>query len=266
MPGVRVGVITGSGTYALPGLEVTEARERETPFGAVLVSEGRFAGADVLHVSRHEAGHRRLSNQVNHRGNVSALRDAGADLVLAVTVCGAVDPSLALGSVVVFDDLHFLANRLGDGSLCTLYTEPGMPGRGHWVYERPFSEPLREALLAGARAAGQEVTDGGCYGHVDGPRFNTATEIRMLAQCGVTAVSQTAGAETVLCGEAELPYALLGYVTDYANGVSLEPTPVSELARLVAASTDALAGCLRAAMAVLPASPPPPVGVQLRFD
>jgi purine nucleoside phosphorylase len=266
MPGVRVGVITGSGTYALPGLEVTDARERETRFGAVLVSEGRFAGVDVLHVSRHEPGHRRLSNQVNHRANVMALREAGAEAVLGVTVCGAVDSSLALGSVIVFDDLHFLANRLGDGSLCTLHTEPAAPGRGHWVYEQPFSGLLRAALLEGAREAGQEVTDGGCYGHVDGPRFNTAAEIRMLAACGVTAVSQTAGAETVLCGEAELPYALLGYVTDYANGVSLEPTPVSELARLVAASGEALAACLRGAIAQLTGAPPPPVGVHLRFD
>lgn len=266
MPRVRVGIITGSGTYALPGLEVSAALERKTPFGSVAVSEGRFVGVDVLHVSRHEPGHRRLSNHVNHRANVLALRDAGAEAVLGVTVCGAVDPELALGSLVVFDDLHFLVNRLPDGSLCTLHTEPGGAGRGHWVYERPFSAPLRAALLRGARAAGHETTDGGCYGHVDGPRFNTAAEIRQLAQCGVTAVSQTAGAETVLCGEAELPYALLGYVTDYANGVTLQPTPVSELARLVAASADALALSLRGAVAQLAGGAPPPVGVHLRFD
>jgi purine nucleoside phosphorylase len=266
MPGVRVGIITGSGTYALPGLEVAAARERQTPFGPVVVSEGRFAGVEVVHVSRHEPGHRRLSNHVNHRANVLALRDAGAEAVLGVTVCGAVDPNLALGSLVVFDDLHFLANRLPDGSLCTLCTEPGGPGRGHWVYEQPFSEPLRAALLHGSRAADLETTDGGCYGHVDGPRFNTAAEIRQLAHCGVTAVSQTAGAETVLCGEAELPYALLGYLTDYANGVSLEPTPVSELARFVAASADALALSLRGAVAQLAGAAPPPVGLHLRFD
>ncbi len=266
MPGVRVGIITGSGTYALPGLEVSAAHELETPFGAVVVSEGRFAGVEVLHVSRHEPGHRRLSNHVNHRGNVLALRDAGAEAVLGVTVCGAVDANLALGSLVVFDDLHFLANRLPDGSLCTLYTEPGGPGRGHWVYEQPFSEPLRAALLEGARGAGHEVTDGGCYGHVDGPRFNTAAEIRMLAQCGVTAVSQTAGAEAVLCGEAERPYALLGFLTDYANGVSLEPTPVSELAALVAASGEAFASSLRGAVQHLAGAAPPPVGWHLRFD
>ena len=168
---------------------------------------------------------------------------------------------------IVFDDLHFLANRLGDGSICTLYTEPGGAGRGHWVYERPFSDPLRGALLHGSRAAGYEVTDGGCYGHVDGPRFNTATEIRMLGQCGVIAVSQTAGAETVLCGEAELPYALLGYVTDYANGVSLEPTPVGRAGpagggEQRCARRESRA-CRRAAHRRGAA---PPVGVHLRFD
>ena len=151
--------------------------------------------------------------------------------MLAVTVCGSLDPELELGSLIVFDDLHFLANRLGDGALCTLYDEPGMKGRGHWIFERPFSDGLRAALLAGAREAARPVRDGGCYGHVDGPRFNTRTEIRMLQACGVTAVSQTAGPETVLCGEAELPYALIGYATDYANGVATEPTPVQEFVR-----------------------------------
>ena len=89
------------------------------------------------------------------------------------------------------------------------------------------------------------MRDGGCYGHVDGPRFNTRSEIRMLMGAGVTAVSQTAGPETVLAGEAKLPYALLGYATDYANGVKPEaPTPVEELIRLVAASTETFARTL----------------------
>ncbi len=92
------------------------------------------------------------------------------------------------------------------------------------------------------------MRDGGCYGHVDGPRFNTRAEIRGLAACGVTAVSQTAGPETVLCGEAELPYALLGYLTDYANGVQEEATPVATLIEMMAASTDAFASVLRAAL------------------
>jgi purine nucleoside phosphorylase len=263
---MRIGIITGSGTYALPDFEGAQTAQVTTEFGPALIAEGRFAGADVLHVSRHLAGHARLSHQVTHQANIAALRDRGADAILAATVCGAVDPDLPLGGLVVFDDLHFLANRLPDGSICTLHTEPGRPGRGHWIYEQPFSQPLREALLAGARDAGLTVRDGGCYGHVDGPRFNTKAEIRMLAACGVTAVSQTAGPETVLAGEAGIPFALVGYATDYANGVQDVATPVEELIRLIGASPEAFAATLTGAVGHAQSAVLEPVGTHFRFD
>jgi 5'-methylthioadenosine phosphorylase len=264
---MRIGIITGSGTYALPNFDARAPEEVATPFGAAVVTEGRFAGADVLHVARHGEGHRRISSQVAHRANIVALRDRGADAILAVTVCGALDPDLALGSLVVFDDLHFLSNRLPDGSVCTLHAEPGAPGRGHWIFDLPFAEPLRHALLDGAREIGHPVRDGGCYGHVDGPRFNTRTEIRSLMHVGVTAVSQTAGPETVLAGEAKIPYALLGYATDYANGVKPDdPTPVDELVRLIGASTETLAQALAAALPRLDGAELEPVGTHFSWD
>ena len=243
---MRVGVITGTGTYELPGLE----------------SEG----IELVHVSRHEPGHRRLSNHVDHRGNIQRLRDAEVDAIVAVTVCGAVDPTVPLGSLIVFDDLHFLTNRFADGSICTLHDTPGEPGRGHWIYENPFAEGVRQALLAGSREAGVPARDGGCYGHVDGPRFNTRAEIRALALAGVTAVSQTAGPETVLSGEAEIPYALIGYATDYANGVSEVPTPVEELVRLIGASGQTFTEVLAAALPLLRDADLTPPGTIYRFD
>ena len=268
-----VAIITGSGSYALAGLDAGAAQPHETPFGEALIASGRLAGRDVLHISRHEPGHRRLSNHVAHQANIWALREAGAAAILAVTVCGAVDPALELGSLIVFDDLHFLSNRLPDGSLCTLHTRPGGEGRAHWVFGSPFAPALRAALLEGAGAAAggsgagpaPAVWDGGCYGHVDGPRFNSASEIRTLAQAGVTAVSQTAGPETVLAGEAGIPYALLGFATDYANGVATEPTPVAELLRLVESSAAAFAAALAGAVAALPGDGIEPVGLQLGF-
>jgi 5'-methylthioadenosine phosphorylase len=263
---MRIGIVTGSGTYALSGFD-GEAQNVETRFGLARVSVARFAGAEVLHISRHGEGHARLSSSVTHQANISALRELGADAIVAVTVCGATDPSIQLGSLIVFDDLHFLANRLPDGSLCTLHTEPGRPGRGHWIFDGPFAPALRAALLEAAREAGHPARDGGCYGHVDGPRFNTRTEIRMLMNAGVTAVSQTAGPETVLAGEAEIPYALLGYATDYANGVKPdEPTPVEELVRLVGESTGTFAGVLAAAVPRVAQADLEPVGTHFRFD
>ncbi len=263
---MSVGIITGSGTYALPGLETGEVRTARTRFGPVELTAGRWHGTEVVHVSRHGEGHPRLSSHVNHRANIVALREAGAEVVLAATICGAVDPGLGLGELVVFDDLHFLANRLPDGSICSLYDREGIPGRGHWVYEGPFSEPLRRALLDGASAAGLSVRETGCYGHVDGPRFNTRAEIRMLAGCGVTAVSQTAGPETVLCGEAELPYALIGYVTDYANGVMEDATPVAQLTELMGRSTAALSATIAGALELIDPATVPATGTHFRWQ
>src|ERR687895_1388468 len=153
-----------------------------------------------------------------------------------------------------------------DEELGTFYSEPGDRRRGHWIFEDPFSEPLRQALLEGAREAGVEMRDGGVYGHVDGPRFNTRAEIRGLAACGVTHVSQTGGPEAVLCGEAELPYALLGYATDYANGVQEQPTPVQTLLDMMAASTATFAAVLEAAVPIAAAAELRPPGTVYRFE
>jgi 5'-methylthioadenosine phosphorylase len=264
---LKIGILTGSGTYALPGIEADGDPELVgTRYGTAPVTRGRFAGVDVLHISRHRPGHELLSSMVTHQANIAALKECGADAILSVTVCGALDPNLPLGSLVVFDDLHFLVNRLPDGSICTMFTQAGEKGRGHWIYEQPFCQHLREALLAGAAEAGNYAVDGGCYGHVDGPRFNTKTEIRMLQNCGVTVVSQTAGPETVLAGEAEIPYALLGYATDYANGVKADATPVEELIRLIEASGATFASTLAAAVPKIDPEQLAPVGTFFRFD
>jgi purine nucleoside phosphorylase len=262
---MEIGVISGSGTHALPGFEGGGPEPVETPWGDALVSRGRFAGVRVAHVSRHGEGHVRLSNHVTHRANIGALAALGVDAAIALTVCGAVDPSVELGSLICFDDLHFPANRLADGSLCTFYGEPGDPRRGHWIYEDPYAQPLRAALLEAAARSGLAMRDGGCYGHVDGPRFNTKAEIRGLAASGVTAVSQTAGPETVLAGEAELPFALVGYATDYANGVQAEPTPVERLLELIAASTETFARMLSDALPRIARAELAPTGVVYRF-
>jgi purine nucleoside phosphorylase len=265
---MSVAIITGSGTHALPGFENAEPVTAETPYGAVSLTRGTYAGVEAMHLSRHGDGHLRLSNQVTHRANIWALKELGASAVLACTACGAVDPALSLGQLIVFDDLHFIANRLPDGNICTFFTEPGDPARGHWIlHGGPFSPELRAALLAAALGASQVVRDGGTYGHVDGPRFNTPTEIAQLAACGVVAVSQTAGPEAVLCGELELPYALIGFVTDYANEVRPgETTPVAMLIELMGRSRAIFADVVRGAVTRAAATQPHAAGTVYRFE
>lgn len=266
---MAVGIITGSGAYTLPEFDSAQAVSVSTPFGQVELNEGEWGGVPVIHIARHGVGHERLSNLVNHRANVFALKSRGADVVIGLTACGACDPTLELGSLVIFDDLHFPSNRLPDGSLCTFFQNVGDPARAHWVlHGGPFSDGLVELLTQAATVAELSFQSGGAYGHVDGPRFNTPSEIAALAGCGVAAVSQTGGPETVLCGEVELPYALVGFVTDYANEVMPgEPTPVAALVALLGRAPEVFAALLREALPLIVAADPPPAaaGTVLRL-
>ncbi|HEU5007045.1 MAG TPA: MTAP family purine nucleoside phosphorylase [Jatrophihabitantaceae bacterium] len=244
---MRVGIISGSGSHDWPRLAAPDPRTCRTAYGSVELTFGSVSGVQVVHLSRHGAGHARLSNHVSHKANLTALLDAKVDCVISLTVCGAVDPQVELGSLIAFDDLYFPSNRLADGTLCTWHDAPGLTGRGHWIFDAPFSESLRETLVGAARDVGASVRDGGCYGQVDGPRFNSRAEIAALRAAGIAAVSQTAGPEVVLAGEAQLPLSVLGYVTDHANGVA-PPQPVTQLLELMAASTETFARVLEAAL------------------
>ena len=259
---MRVGIISGSGTYEWPVLEDPAQVLSRTLYGDVTLTTGRVAEIEVVHLSRHGRDHFRLSNHVDHRANITALLDAGVDCLISTTVCGAVDRAVELGSIVVFDDLYFPSNRLPDGSLCTWFSQQGGVGRGHWIFDRPFSTELRDAVIEAAQAIGVSQSTG-CYGHVDGPRFNTRSEIAALATFGVTAVSQTAGPEVVLAGEAGLPMALVGYATDYANGVSDQAEPVEALLARIGESTGVFSALVLALMSRL--GRPGPSGVVHRF-
>ena len=234
---IDVGVITGSGLYSFPG-EVREQRV-ESRFGEAVVQVGRVGGWRVGVIPRHGPGHRFLSNQIGYRANLATLSQLGARSVLATTVVGAVDPALHLGRPVLFDDLFFPDNRLPNGEICTIFTEPGDPERGHLILDQPFSPRLRSRIARAAKEMELGPTVGGVYGHTNGPRFETRSEISSFGAAGVAAVSLTCGPEAVLAGELELPYALIGFPVNYATGIG-EPGEKEDLDRMLSLSKEVL--------------------------
>ncbi|HIE09315.1 MAG TPA: phosphorylase [Armatimonadetes bacterium] len=243
---MRVGIITGTGTYELHFLESVGQKRVVTPFGEVTVNIGFHAGKEVVHLPRHGPNHEYLPHQINHRANIWAMREMGVKFVFATTVCGVVDPKVPLAKPILFDDLYFPDNRLGDGSPCTFFLRPADPERGHYIFSRPFSESLRERVKGAMESIGLEFEPEGVYGHVFSPRFSSRAEVRQWAMLGVKAISQTAGPEAVLCGELEIPYALLGFGVDYCNGVVPEPTPVEELEANLKRSKEVFSEVIRA--------------------
>lgn len=221
---VEVSIISGSGFYDFPDIQEQEDKQLETKFGEVTLVTGMAYGHRIAFLARHGSDHSLLPNKINYRANLVGLKNLGVKALILTSICGVLNPDIPLTRLFVFDDMYFPENRLPNGDLCTVFNEIGEMGRGHYMFGQPFSETIRNMLIAAA----DEPIPHGVYAHVNGPRFNSRPEIQMLQDYAMC-VSQTAGPEIVLAGELGIPCALLGFGVDYANGVAANPTPVEVL-------------------------------------
>jgi 5'-methylthioadenosine phosphorylase len=213
--------ITGSGLYDHDTLSTSDI---QTSYGPVSVQSGELNGNEVVMLARHGKNHRFLPHHIPHLAHFEALRQLDVTAVISCSVCGILNPDWELGKPVLVNDIYYPDNRLGDGRTCSLFQTPGEAGRGHLL-----ASSLIKSSLASAIRPLLDNPEEGVYGHVNGPRFNTRTEINALQTAGVDLISQTCGPEAVLANELELPYALVAFGVDYANGVHTEPTPVETL-------------------------------------
>ena len=237
-----IGFITGSGLYDFPELTSVEVNTR---YGKAQILKGEVGGNPVLILPRHGTGHHYLPHQIPHRANIAGLKEAGATSIVSCSVCGILNPAWSPGTPFVANDLLFSDNRLGDGSVCTFFTEPGEKGRGHLLASSFFHKGLSDEIKTEfAKLSGQ--VEEGCYAHAPGPRFNSVAEVRTMRQAGADFLSQTCGPEAVLANELELPYALAGFGIDYANGVAVEPTSVEELQSNLERSQEVFKSLIRA--------------------
>lgn len=234
---IDIGIITGTALKELSADR--EQRRVSTPYGEVDVATFPFGPWEVGNISRHGANHHHLPHTIPHRANLLALERLGARTVLAVSVVGAVDPELQLGRPVIFDDLYFPENRLPNGEPCTMFAQPGEKGRGHLIWDEPFSPRMRKKVELAAGDLGIEVNIGGVYAHTNGPRFESAAEIKALRAAGASAVSQTCGPEAILAGELGIPYCLVGFPVNYATGTAA-PEPKEELDNRLALAAQVL--------------------------
>lgn len=237
---MTIALISGSGFYELPELSQAADQTFITPFGEIVYRQGVWRGQSLVFIARHGRRHSHLSHQVNHRAHLWACRELAVNAVIACSVVGVVNPELPLGQLLLPDELYFPDNRLPEGEACTVFNTPGATGRGHLIASAHFNGALGHQLQAAAKTAGLPLSPQLTYGQVQGPRFNSRSEIKALRQAGVDIISQTLGPEAVLAGELELPYAALCFGVDYANGVQSEPTPLATLQANLQASKSQL--------------------------
>ncbi|MEM9145318.1 MAG: S-methyl-5'-thioadenosine phosphorylase [Pseudomonadota bacterium] len=206
-----IGVIGGSGLYALEGLEEASWQTAETPWGAPSdqILTGRLAGVRVAFLPRHGRGHRLPPTDIPYRANIHALKALGVTDVLSVSACGSFREEMAPGQFVLVDQfVDRTVNR--DKS----FFGPGLVA--HVSMAKPTCARLRAALAAEAGRLAIPIHDGGTYLCMEGPQFSSLAESRMYREhWGADVIGMTNMPEAKLAREAELCYATVAMVTDY---------------------------------------------------
>lgn len=205
-----IGVIGGSGLYEIDGLEDAQWIGVKSPFGEPSdeILFGRIGAVELRFLPRHGRGHRISPSELNARANIDALKRAGCTDLVAISAIGSLREELEPGRFVVVD--HFIDRTRDRAS--TFFTS-GMVA--HVSMADPVCERMSAMAAAAVEAAGGRVAHGGTYLAMEGPQFSTRAESHLYRQWGADVIGMTAMPEAKLAREAELPYALVGMVTDY---------------------------------------------------
>jgi 5'-methylthioadenosine phosphorylase len=205
-----LGIIGGSGLYAIDGLEDGEWVHVDTPWGepsdAILC--GRIAGVEVRFLPRHGRGHRIAPGRLNVRANIDAMKRLGVTDLLAVSAVGSLNAAMVPGDFVVAD--QFIDRTVGRAAS---FFDTGLVG--HVPMADPVCPRLSALAADAVAAAGGRVHRGATYLAMEGPAFSTRAESRLHRSWGCDLVGMTGMPEAKLAREAELPYALVAMVTDF---------------------------------------------------
>jgi 5'-methylthioadenosine phosphorylase len=208
--GWTIGIIGGSGLYAIDGLEDAEWRRVDTPWGQPSdeLLFGRIGNVNLVFLPRHGRGHAIPPSELNFRANVDALKRSGVTDILAISSIGSLEEDLPPGHFVVVDQfidrtVHRASSFFGTGMVA------------HVSMAYPVCERLSGFAAAAVEAAGGKVATGATYLAMEGPQFSTRAESLLYRDWGADVIGMTAMPEAKLAREAELPYALIGMVTDY---------------------------------------------------
>lgn len=205
-----IGILGGSGLYQLDALENPQWTHVDTPWGAPSddLLTGHIAGVKCVFLPRHGRGHHIGPSQLNFRANIDAMKRAGVTDLVSISAIGSLHEDMAPGDFIAVD--QFIDR--------TFAREKSFFGEGivaHVSMAEPTCPRLSDFAACAAEQAGAKVHRGGTYLAMEGPQFSSKAESHMYRSWGAHVIGMTAMPEAKLAREAELPYALLGMVTDY---------------------------------------------------
>lgn len=212
----RIAIIGGTGLSSLPGLTITHREMIETPFGppSSPLILGEIGNTEIVFLARHGGGHTIPPHQINYRANLWAIKESGANKIVAVAAVGGIRNDMLPGQLVFPDQIiDYTYSRKN-----TFYED--RQAVKHIDFTYPYSDEIRGMLIAGARKTTVDSVSDGTYAATQGPRLETAAEILRLEKDGCDIVGMTGMPEASLARELSLEYACCAVVANWAAGKS----------------------------------------------
>ena len=205
-----IGIIGGSGIYALEGLQDTVWNDVDTPFGppSDQLMSGTLNGVQIVFLPRHGRGHKIPPSELNFRANIDAMKQLGVTEILSVSAVGSLREDLSPGTFVIVD--QFI-----DRTFARIKSFFGTGMVAHVSIADPVCPRLGDALENAASGLDMEVIRGGTYLAMEGPQFSSRAESELYRNWGCDVIGMTNMPEAKLAREAELCYSTVAMVTDY---------------------------------------------------
>jgi len=217
---IKIGIIGGTGVYDPKILTGVSEENVKTEYGTIRVKVGEYKSKPVAFLARHGQDHAVPPHRINYRGNIMALKRLGVERIVATGAVGSLNLEMRPGEAVLVDQfIDFTKNRV------QTFFDDGEKGVLHVDMTGPYCLDLRKTIINAAQTLAMPLKSSGTYVCTEGPRFETPAEIKMYSAMGGDLVGMTSVPEVILAKEAEICYATIALVTNYAAGIS--PTPLT---------------------------------------
>jgi 5'-methylthioadenosine phosphorylase len=228
-----IGVIGGSGLYDIPGMEITDSAKLTTPYGepSDVYRIGRLSGKEVAFLPRHGSMHHIQPHKINYRANIWGFRELGVGKIISIGAAGGISERMKPGLITLPHQIIDITS----GRFSTFYDEDEVV---HVDFTEPFCRDLKEYLLAAAARSDLGVSDSGVYVCVNGPRLETAAEIKTFSLWGADMVGMTAMPEASLARELEICFANISVITNPAAGISAKRLTAAEVVAMMQSATE----------------------------
>jgi 5'-methylthioadenosine phosphorylase len=259
----RLGIIGGSGVYAIAGLRDVREERVASPWGepSDALRFGVLEGVEAVFLARHGRGHTLGPSDIDYRANIDALKRAGVTDVISVSACGSLREDFAPGTFVLVDqyvDRTYARPKSFFGNGCV----------AHVSMAQPACPKLLDALEQAAKDEDIRCRRGGVYLAMEGPQFSSLAESTLYRSWGCDVIGMTNMPEAKLAREAELPYASVAMVTDYdCWHPDHGHVEVAHIIQVLMDNAEKAARLLRRAAPLLgPARKPSPLGIETVLD